>query len=88
MEKHHRVQLLDEALEAAVKLSRRYIPDRQLPDKAVSLWTLRAPEWLSASMRCPRKSMITGASSASEGSELEIIKQERGIAADTYAAHT
>ncbi|MDR3567325.1 MAG: type VI secretion system ATPase TssH [Syntrophobacteraceae bacterium] len=37
MEKHHRVQLLDEALEAAVKLSRRYIPDRQLPDKAVSL---------------------------------------------------
>src|SRR5690606_10305119 len=37
LEKHHRVQLLDEALEAAVKLSRRYIPDRQLPDKAVSL---------------------------------------------------
>ncbi|HKQ26845.1 MAG TPA: type VI secretion system ATPase TssH [Burkholderiales bacterium] len=37
MEKHHRVQLLDEALEAAVKLSHRYIPARQLPDKAVSL---------------------------------------------------
>ncbi len=37
LEKHHRVQLLDEALEAAVKLSKRYIPDRQLPDKAVSL---------------------------------------------------
>jgi len=37
MEKHHRVQILDEALEAAVKLSHRYIPDRQLPDKAVSL---------------------------------------------------
>jgi type VI secretion system protein VasG len=37
LEKHHRVQLLDEALEAAVKLSRRYIPARQLPDKAVSL---------------------------------------------------
>src|SRR5581483_3649609 len=35
MEKHHRVQILDEALEAAVKLSHRYIPDRQLPDKAV-----------------------------------------------------
>ena len=37
MEKHHRVQVLDEALEAAVKLSHRYIPDRQLPDKAISL---------------------------------------------------
>ncbi len=37
LEKHHRVQLLDEALEAAVKLSHRYIPARQLPDKAVSL---------------------------------------------------
>ncbi|HVS78407.1 MAG TPA: type VI secretion system ATPase TssH [Steroidobacteraceae bacterium] len=37
MEKHHRVQVLDSALESAVKLSHRYIPDRQLPDKAVSL---------------------------------------------------
>ncbi len=36
-EKHHRVQILDEALEAAVKLSHRYIPARQLPDKSVSL---------------------------------------------------
>ena len=37
LEKHHRVQLLDEGLEAAVRLSHRYIPARQLPDKAVSL---------------------------------------------------
>jgi len=37
LENHHRIQVLDEALEAAVKLSRRYIPARQLPDKAVSL---------------------------------------------------
>ena len=37
LEKHHRVMLLDEALEAAVRLSHRYIPARQLPDKAVSL---------------------------------------------------
>src|SRR5690606_17412276 len=35
LERHHRVQLLDEALEASVKLAKRYIPDRQLPDKAV-----------------------------------------------------
>jgi len=37
LEKHHRVQILDEALDAAVRLSHRYIPERQLPDKAVSL---------------------------------------------------
>ena len=37
MEKHHKAQILDEALEAAVKLSARYIPSRQLPDKCVSL---------------------------------------------------
>jgi type VI secretion system protein VasG len=36
-EKHHRVQILDEALVASVQLSHRYIPARQLPDKAVSL---------------------------------------------------
>jgi len=37
LEKHHRVLLLDEAIESAVRLSHRYIPARQLPDKAVSL---------------------------------------------------
>ncbi|HEX6708663.1 MAG TPA: type VI secretion system ATPase TssH [Albitalea sp.] len=37
LEQHHRVALLDEALVAAVRLSHRYIPARQLPDKAVSL---------------------------------------------------
>ncbi|KAB8310339.1 type VI secretion system ATPase TssH [Erwinia endophytica] len=37
LEKHHRVLLLDEAVAAAVKLSHRYIPARQLPDKAVAL---------------------------------------------------
>ncbi|WP_058554058.1 type VI secretion system ATPase TssH [Thiohalocapsa sp. ML1] len=37
MEQHHKVQVLDEALEASVKLSHRYIPARQLPDKSVSL---------------------------------------------------
>jgi type VI secretion system protein VasG len=36
-EKHHKVHILDEALEASVKLSYRYIPARQLPDKSVSL---------------------------------------------------
>ncbi len=37
MEKHHGVRISDEAVVAAVTLSARYIPARQLPDKAVSL---------------------------------------------------
>jgi type VI secretion system protein VasG len=37
LERHHNVRLLDEAIEAAVRLSHRYISGRQLPDKAVSV---------------------------------------------------
>ena len=36
-EKHHRLQISDEAIEASVLLSRRYYPDRFLPDKAIDL---------------------------------------------------
>jgi len=36
-EQHHKLQLTDEALEAAVTLSARYISDRFLPDKAIDL---------------------------------------------------
>ncbi len=36
-EDHHRVQLTDEAMERAVELAVRYIPDRHLPDKAIDL---------------------------------------------------
>jgi type VI secretion system protein VasG len=37
LESHHNVRILDEAMEAAVRLSHRYITGRQLPDKAVSV---------------------------------------------------
>ncbi len=36
-EAHHKVQITDEAIESAVKLSARYIADRFLPDKAIDL---------------------------------------------------
>ena len=36
-EEHHGVVITDQALEAAVELSRRYLPDRFLPDKAIDL---------------------------------------------------
>ena len=37
LEKHHNVRILDEAVNAATKLSHRYLAGRQLPDKAVSV---------------------------------------------------
>ncbi|MBI1358641.1 MAG: type VI secretion system ATPase TssH [Acidobacteria bacterium] len=37
LEKHHGVRILNEGVSAAVTLSHRYLPDRQLPDKAVSV---------------------------------------------------
>jgi ATP-dependent Clp protease ATP-binding subunit ClpC len=36
-EAHHKIEIRDEALEAAAKLSQRYISDRHLPDKAIDL---------------------------------------------------
>lgn len=36
-EAHHRLQITDDALQAAVELSVRYLPDRRLPDKALDL---------------------------------------------------
>jgi len=36
-EEHHKIQISDEALEAAAKLSQRYVSDRHLPDKAIDL---------------------------------------------------
>jgi ATP-dependent Clp protease ATP-binding subunit ClpC len=36
-EAHHKIKITDQALEAAVRLSQRYIADRQLPDKAIDL---------------------------------------------------
>jgi type VI secretion system protein VasG len=37
LERHHKVRVLDEAVEAAVHLSHRYVSGRQLPDKSVSV---------------------------------------------------
>ncbi|MEJ0046339.1 MAG: AAA family ATPase [Rhodospirillales bacterium] len=60
LEKHHRVQILDEAIEAAVRLSHRYIPARQLPDKSVSLLDTARHGSPSASTRCRRRWTIAG----------------------------
>ena len=79
LEKHHRVQVLDEALEAAVRLSHRYIPARQLPDKAVSLIdTACARVAISQHAVPPQLEDCRHAIEALE-TELEIIGREEAV---------
>ncbi len=70
LEKHHKVRILDEAIEACVKLSARYIPARQLPDKSVSL----------LDTACARVALSQGATPATvESTRREISQCETNI---------
>ena len=83
MEKHHRVQILDEALEAAVKLSHRYIPDRQLPDKAVSLLDTSCARVAISHHATPAQVEDCQRRLEALQTELEIIGREAAIGIDT-----
>ena len=54
-EDHHQVTISDEAIEAAVKLSKRYINDRNLPDKAIDLIDEAAAALRLKGMNLPEK---------------------------------
>ncbi len=52
-EQHHKIEITDEALEAAAELADRYIADRQLPDKAIDLIDEAASRMRIKSMTSP-----------------------------------
>ncbi|MGQ0697756.1 MAG: type VI secretion system ATPase TssH [Panacagrimonas sp.] len=79
MEKHHKVQILDEALEAAVKLSHRYIPARQLPDKSVSLLDTACARVAVSLHATPAEVDDSRKRIDSLNTELEIIGREKAI---------
>ncbi|MBR1702792.1 MAG: ATP-dependent Clp protease ATP-binding subunit [Lachnospiraceae bacterium] len=54
-EEHHKVRITDEAVEAAVRFSNRYINDRNLPDKAIDLIDEAAASARLKSMDLPEK---------------------------------
>ena len=83
LEKHHRVQLLDEAVEAAVKLSRRYIPARQLPDKAVSLLDTACARVAVSQNATPAQVEDSKRRLEALATELEIIEREQAVGIDT-----
>ena len=72
LEKHHKTRILDEAISEAVRLSARFIPSRQLPDKAISL----------IDTACARVAMSQAAVPApieDKRRRIELIDTERGI---------
>ncbi|MFN0059362.1 MAG: type VI secretion system ATPase TssH [Planctomycetota bacterium] len=83
MEKHHRVQVLDEAIEASVRFSHRYIPARQLPDKSVSLLDTACARVAVSQHAVPAE--VDDSRRRIEGleTELEIIGRETAIGLDT-----
>ena len=83
MEKHHRTQILDEALEAAVKLAHRYIPDRQLPDKSVSLLDTACARVAVSHHATPAEVEDSQRRIEALKTELEIIGREAAIGIDT-----
>ena len=83
LEKHHRVHLLDEAVEAAVKLSRRYIPARQLPDKSLSLLDTACARVAVSQNAMPAQVEDSKRRLEALATELEIIERERAIGIET-----
>ncbi|MES2771391.1 MAG: type VI secretion system ATPase TssH [Pseudomonadota bacterium] len=88
MEQHHQVQVLDEALEAAVKLSHRYIPARQLPDKSVSLLDTACARVAVSQHATPPAVDDTRKRLQALQTELEIIKRESAVGIDTLKRET
>jgi ATP-dependent Clp protease ATP-binding subunit ClpC len=76
-EEHHSVQIDDAALAAAVTLSRRYIPDRFLPDKAVDLLDDCASN---ARIFTERLSLLK-----ESGGEIDELKEDDALGLDHWA---
>lgn len=77
-EVHHQVQITDDAIKAAVKLSARYIADRYLPDKAIDLLDEAASKVRLRAFTAPTniKELEEQLSSLGEQKEIAIMNEE------------
>jgi type VI secretion system protein VasG len=87
LEAHHGVQILDEAVEAAVRLSHRYLPARQLPDKSVSLLDTACARVAVSQHATPPEVDDARKRIEALNTELEVIARESAIGIDTTARH-
>ncbi len=82
MEQHHKVQILDEGIDASVRLSNRYIPARQLPDKSVSLLDTASARVAVSQYATPAEVEDSQRRIEAMETELEIIGRETAIGID------
>ncbi|WP_312491957.1 type VI secretion system ATPase TssH [Pseudomonas cremoris] len=85
LQDHHQVHILDSALEAAVRLSNRNIPARQLPDKAVSLIDTACARVAISLHATPAEVDDSRRRIDSLETELTIIERETAIGVDTLS---
>lgn len=85
LEQHHRTQILDEAIESSVRLSHRYIPARQLPDKSVSLLDTACARVAVSQHAVPAEVDDSRRRIQALETELEIIARENAVGMDTAA---
>ncbi|WP_321963544.1 type VI secretion system ATPase TssH [Paraburkholderia sp. J7] len=83
---HHSVTLRDEAIRAAVTLSHRYIPSRQLPDKAISLLDTACARVALSQHTAPGELQDVRQRSAAARVELELLTREARIGLDVSLA--
>ena len=78
MESHHEIVVLDEAVDASVRLSQRYVPSRQLPDKAVSLLDTAAARVAVSQHATPARVEDCERRLELLNVELEVVEREMG----------
>ena len=81
LENHHNVRILDEGLLASVRLSHRYLPDRQLPDKAISVLDTACARLALGQNSFPRRSRMP-ARPGGPAVQTRILEREAAVGAD------
>jgi len=79
LEEHHGVWVMDEAIQAAVRLSHRYIPARQLPDKAIGLLDTACARVAVAQHTPPTELQILKFNSQSAQAEMSLLEKAIGF---------
>ena len=82
LEEHHGVEILDEAVRDAVKLSHRYISGRQLPDKAISVLDTACARVAIGQSGVPEEIEALGRSIDSAQNQLRILRHEAATGTD------
>ncbi|WP_285414727.1 type VI secretion system ATPase TssH [Variovorax sp. efr-133-TYG-130] len=82
LEKHHGVEIIDDAVREAVKLSHRYITGRQLPDKAISVLDTACARVAIGQNGLPAELESAARDIATAESELRVLRHEAATGGD------